>query len=112
VVIAFLGIVQALLNLLRPDWLRLMVLYRALTAAAWIVILFFAIKAGHWVVLAPDASQVEGFRRTANILNQITVYSAAGLAAVSVYNLVRHFRRLLSLSRPSSESLQKGHNHA
>ena len=112
VAIAFLGIVQAFLNLLRPDWLRLMVLYRALTAAAWIVILFLLIKAGHWVVLAPDGPQAEGLRRTANILDQITVYSAAGLTVAAIYNLVRHLRRLLRLSRLNGESLQKGHNHA
>jgi hypothetical protein len=98
--LAFLGIVQGLVNLVRPDWLRLMVLYRAITAVAWIVILFFVLKAGHWVVLTPDAAQAEGFRRTADILNQLTVYTVAGLTAVSLYNLIRHVRRLIRLSRP------------
>jgi hypothetical protein len=107
VAIAFLGIVQAFINLLRPDWLRLMVLYRALTAAAWMIILFFLMKAGHWVVLAPDGPQAEGFRRTANILNQVTVYGAGGFAAVAIYNLVRHLRRLLRLSRPGVPSPAK-----
>jgi hypothetical protein len=76
-----LGIVQGLINLVLPDWLRVMVVYRALTVAAWIVILFFLIKAGHWVILAPTCRP----KATAAL------------------------RRLLCLSRPSSESLEKRH---
>jgi hypothetical protein len=87
-------------NLVRPDWLRFMVAFRAIAAIAWIVILVFVLKAGHWVVLAPDAAQAEGFRRTAEILNQLTVYGVAGLTAAAIYNLIRHLRRLIRLSRP------------
>src|SRR5262249_45750930 len=58
--IAALGILQAFINLIRPDWLRVMVPYRATTAAAWSVILFFVIRAGNWVVLASDTNQNEG----------------------------------------------------
>ena len=99
VVLTALGIIQALINLIRPDWLRVMVTYRALTAAAWIAMLFFLMKAGHWVVLAPDGPQNEGFRRTADILNQLGVYLVAGFAFVAIYNFVRHLRRLLRLSK-------------
>jgi hypothetical protein len=98
VAIAWFGILQAFINLVRPDWLRLMVVYRALTAIAWIVILFFVLKAGPWVVLTPDASQAEGFRKTADILNQIGTYAAATFALVALYNLFRHLRRLVRLS--------------
>ncbi|HUE42813.1 MAG TPA: hypothetical protein VMP12_04575 [Candidatus Sulfotelmatobacter sp.] len=98
VAVAFVGILQGLLNLLRPDWLRLMVLYRALTAIAWLVILYFVFKAGPWVVLSTDASQAEGFRKTAEILNQIGTYCAIVFAAIALYNLVRHLRRLVRLS--------------
>jgi hypothetical protein len=98
VAVACLGILQGFINLLRPDWLRLMVLYRALTAIAWLVILYFVFKSGPWVVLAPDASQAEGFRKTAEILNQIGTYGAAVFAAVALYNLFRHLRRLVRLS--------------
>jgi hypothetical protein len=100
VALAFLGILQGLVNLVRPDWLRFMVAFRAIAAIAWIVILVFVLKAGHWVVLAPDAAQAEGFRHTAEILNQLTVYGVAGLTAAAIYNLIRHLRRLIRLSRP------------
>jgi hypothetical protein len=98
VVIACLGILQAFINVLRPDWLRLMVVYRALTAAAWLVILYFVLRAGNWVVLAPDGPTAEGFRQTAAILNQISVYCVVGAAAVALYNFVRHLRGLIRLS--------------
>lgn len=98
VAIVWLGILQGFLNLVRPDWLRVMVLYRALTAIAWIVILFFVLKTGPWVVLTSDASQAEGFRKTADILNQIGIYAAVIFTLIAVYNLVRHLRRLVRLS--------------
>jgi hypothetical protein len=98
VAIACLGILQGLINLARPDWLRVMVAYRALTAIAWLVVLYFVLKAGPWVVLTPGASQAEGFRKTAEILNQIGIYAAVVFAAVAVYNLFRHLRRLVRLS--------------
>jgi hypothetical protein len=96
--IACLGILQGLINLVRPDWLRVMVAYRALTAIAWIAILYFVLKAGPLVVLTSDASQAEGFRKTAEILNQIGTYAAIAFALIALYNLIRHARRLLKLS--------------
>jgi uncharacterized membrane protein len=96
--LACLGILQGLVNLIRPDWLRVMVAYRALTAIAWIVVAYFVLRAGPWVVLTSDASQAEGFRKTAEILNQIGTYAAVIFALIAVYNLIRHSRRLF---RPS-----------
>jgi hypothetical protein len=96
--VACLGILQGLINLVRPDWLRVMVAYRALTAIAWIAILYFVLKAGPLVVLTSDASQAEGFRKTAEILNQIGTYAAIAFALIALYNLIRHARRLLKLS--------------
>jgi hypothetical protein len=96
--VAFLGILQGLLNLIRPDWIRLMVAYRAVTAITWIVILYFVVKAGPMVVLTSDASQAEGFRKTAEILNQIGTYAAVAFTLIALYNLFRHSRRLMRLS--------------
>jgi hypothetical protein len=96
--IACLGILQGFVNLIRPDWIRLMLAYRALTAIAWLVILYFVLKAGPWVVLTSDASQAEGFRKTADILNQVGTYAAIVFALIAVYNLIRHSRRLLRSS--------------
>jgi hypothetical protein len=98
VAVACLGMLQGLINLIRPDWLRVMLVYRALTAIAWLVILYFVLRAGPWVVLTSDASQAEGFRKTAEILNQIGTYAAITFAVIAVYNLFRHLRRLVRLS--------------
>ena len=98
VAIVWLGILQGIVNLIRPDWLRVMVAYRALTAIVWLAVLYFASKAGPWVVLAPEAPQAEGFRKTAEILNQIGIYAALIFALVALFNLVRHLRRLVRLS--------------
>jgi hypothetical protein len=96
--VACLGILQGFINLIRPDWLRLMLLYRAVTAIAWLVILYFVLRAGPWVVLTSDASPAEGFRKTAEILNQIGTYAAVIFALIAVYNLFRHLRRFMRLS--------------
>lgn len=98
VALVWLGILQGFINVVRPDWLRLMVAYRALMAAAWLVILYFVLQAGQWVVLVPEATNAEGFRKTAEILNQISLYGAVVFAATAVYNFVRHLRRLWRLS--------------
>ncbi len=51
----------------------------------------FVLKAGPWVVLTSDASQAEGFRKTANILNQIGTYAAIIFALIALYNLIPSF---------------------
>jgi hypothetical protein len=107
VALAWLGILQALINLVRPDWLRLMVVYRALTAAAWLVILYFVLQAGQWIVLVPDAAKAEGFRKTAEILNEIALYGAVAFAATAMYNFVRHVRRLWRLSSSPKTSAKQ-----
>jgi hypothetical protein len=105
--LALLGIVQALINLLRPDWVRLLVVYRGLTAAAWVVVFFFLIKARQSVVLATDGPQADGFRRTVDILDHISIYIVAGLTVVAVYGFVRHLRRLVRLRRSDIPSPAK-----
>jgi hypothetical protein len=100
--VAFLGILQGLINLIRPDWMRLMVAYRAVAAITWILILYFVLKSGPLVALTSNASQAEGFRKTAEILNQIGSYAAIAFALIALYNLFRHSRRLLRLSSPKT----------
>ncbi len=94
------GILQAATNVFRPTWVRLYLVYNIVNDAAWMTIIFFLLRAGHWVVLADSAVNSEGYRRTVDILNQVLVYSLAGLLAATMYNLYRHTRRLFRLSRP------------
>jgi hypothetical protein len=90
------GMLQALINFIRPDWVRLPIIYRALGNAFWIVSFVFLIRAGQWVVLAtPSGASAEGYVRTVAILNQITAYGLIALTALAGYELFRNLRRLL-----------------
>lgn len=90
------GILQAFVSLVRPDWVRLPPLYRALGNVFSLVSFVFLIRAGQWVELAASAGDSgAGFAPTVAILNQVTFYLLVGLAVVAVYDLVRNLRRLL-----------------
>jgi hypothetical protein len=95
------GILQAAINVVRPSWVRLYLIYNILNDAAWTIIVSFLLRAGRWVVLADSAANSEGYRRTVEILNQAMVYGLAILLAAAMYNLFRHTRRLLRLPRPN-----------
>jgi hypothetical protein len=94
------GMLQALINFIRPDWVRLPIIYRALANAFWIVSFVFLIRAGQWVVLAtPFGASAEGYVRTVAILNQITAYGLIALTALAGYELFRNLRLLLHSPR-------------
>jgi len=95
-VLWFGGMLQALVNLIRPDWVRLPIIYRALGNAFWIVSFVFLIRARQWVVLAaPFGASVEGYVRTVAILNQIIAFGLTALTVLAGYDLFRNLRRLL-----------------
>jgi hypothetical protein len=94
------GMLLALINFIRPDWVRLPIIYRALANAFWIVSFVFLIRAGQWVVLAtPFGASAEGYVRTVAILNQITAYGLIALTALAGYELFRNLRLLLHSPR-------------
>jgi hypothetical protein len=93
--LALAGMVQAAINLLRPDWVRLRSVYQVLSNAAWVAILVFMVRAGNWVDLSvPPGSNAESYQRTVDILNQCLYYTWIGLAVVATYTVFRHLRRL------------------
>ena len=94
------GMLQAAINLIRPDWVRLHLVHRLLNVAAWIVLFLFLLKAGPWVVLSDSVGSTEGYRRTVQVLNLLMIYGLAGLTAAVAYSFVRTLRRLVRLSRP------------
>jgi hypothetical protein len=95
VLLALAGMLQAGINLLRPDWVRLRSVFRIGSAIGWLLIWFFLFKAGTWVVLAdmPGAS-TEGYRRTVAILNQCLYFGLLGASVAAVVDLLRHLHRL------------------
>ena len=93
VLIALLGMAQAGVNLIRPDWVRLLWLVRVLTHTANLLICLFLIKAGVWVMAVEGASA--GYRQAVTIVNQVLSYALWAAAVITAVTLWRDLRRLL-----------------
>ena len=106
VLLALAGMVRAGINLFRPDWVRLHSVFRIVSAMAWLLILFFLLKAGTWVVLADlPGTPAEGYRRTVEILNQSFHYGLWGVGIATAIDLFRHLRKLFRNSHSRVSSL-------
>ena len=102
VLLALAGMVQAGVNLLRPDWVRLHYIYSIVCSIGWLLICFFLLKAGNVVVLVDlPGSPAFGYLRTVAILNQSFYFCLWGVVIASAVNLFRHLRRFRKLSRGS-----------
>jgi hypothetical protein len=108
VLLALAGMLQAGINLFRPDCVRLRSVFRIGSAIGWLLIWFFLFKAGTWVVLADmPGAPVESYRRTVAILNQCPYFGLLGASFAAVIDLLRHLYRLTrrSGSRMPSQAL-------
>jgi hypothetical protein len=105
VVVALAGMAQAGVNLLHPDWVRLRTAYQVLSNGMWLVILFFLLRAGNWIVVPETAgASAASYQRTAVVLNQCLRYTLIGLSVVAAYAVFRHLRRLFRRPRGTSAS--------
>jgi hypothetical protein len=103
VALALAGMLQAGINVLRPDWVRLHSAFRAAGYAGWIVILSFLLKAHVWVVLAgTQGPSADGYRRTVDILNQCFYYTLIGLMVVAACTLLRNIHKLIRGTQPGA----------
>jgi hypothetical protein len=99
-----LGIAGAGISLVRPDWVRLHWLVRALVSVGNLIVALFLLKSGHSIVIvhlgkAPDAARV------AQIVNQ-TIYDCTWFAVVIlIVQLVKDVRRLVA-GEPTGTSAQ------
>jgi hypothetical protein len=101
VLLALAGMLQAGINLFRPDWVRLRSVFRIGSAISWLLIWLFLFRAGTWVVLADlPGTPAEGYLRTVAILNQCLYFGLLGASFAAVVDLLRHLHRLTR--RPSS----------
>jgi hypothetical protein len=107
VAVALAGMAQAGMNLLRPDWVRLRTAYQLLSNFMWLVILFFLLRAGSWIVV-PDTAGTGSYQRTAIVLNQYLRYILIGLSVAAAYAVFRHLRRLFRRARTSSAFTASG----
>jgi hypothetical protein len=108
VVLTLAQMVQSGINLLRPDWVWLRLLMRVAGNAVGLVMAFFLIKAGAWVIPTSDASA--GYQQAAVITNQVIFYSLIVAAILTTVLLIHDLRRLIgggatSASRKASARL-------
>jgi hypothetical protein len=95
-VLAILGMVQAGINLVRPDWIRVRSAGHVILSAGMFVIWFLLLRAGNWIIPVTSAgSPSDGYHRSIAIINQCFFYSLLLAVAISGFKLLRDLRRLM-----------------
>jgi hypothetical protein len=94
--IILVGMVQAAINLLRPDWVRFRSAARVGIGAITLVVIYFLVKAREWVVLTNPAGNVSGdYRHAMEVVNRTVFYSLLGAGAIVMALLLRDVWRLV-----------------
>jgi hypothetical protein len=90
-------IVQAGVNLARPDWTRLRAVAGVAAAGAWLAILGYLTLAGDWVVLADPAGEpaADSLRKIELVNRYVFFYGLLVTAIVMAVYFVLEVRRLL-----------------
>jgi hypothetical protein len=87
--------VQPLVNLFRPHWIRFRLMARTTTDAASAVLLSISLRVGRWIVLADTNDTLASHQRVADLANHwARVGVAITIAAISLAILLR-LRQLL-----------------
>lgn len=108
VLLTFIGMARAAINLFRPDWTRFRAISQILIETAGSGIVFLLLKAGTWVVLAePTASHATDYSRALAIVNQCIFYGLMVGAVISVTQVALTVVRLVRSRRnsPATSSL-------
>lgn len=93
VVLTLATMAQSLVNLIRPDWVRLRYLARVGSHAVGLIIIFLLLRAGSWVVPTGDASA--GYQHAAVISNQVIFYCLLVAIPMTLVLLAQDLRRLV-----------------
>jgi hypothetical protein len=101
------GMVQPLVNLVRPRWTRFRAAARTVTTGLFLLVLGFSLGAGNWVVLASAADPLAAHQRTVAVVNtwcgiSIEIGMLIG-AVVLVLEARLWVRRRQAESAPSSD---------
>ena len=95
VLLTFAGMLQAGINFVRPDWVRLRSYTRIGMGVAGVVLWSFLLKAGPWVVPGDATANLEGVHaNTLRIVNECFYYSLLVAVIVSSLQLLRDLYRL------------------
>lgn len=107
VLLTSLVIVQAAINLFRPDWVRFRTVAQVLLQLGSLVVIFFLLKAGSWVgireVVAADAHE-PARQRAIEIVNQSVFYGLAIGAVITAVQIVRRINLLARGKRNAASS--------
>jgi hypothetical protein len=109
VALILLGMMDAGINVVRPDWVRFHWLMSAITRVGEIVLCYFLIRAGNLVVSANATGPVD-YHRVAQIVNQAVYYGIWITGVISLVQLAKEIRRLSSSAQhraPLGEAEQK-----
>lgn len=91
IVFTLVGILQAVVNLVRPDWIRLRLVVRLLIDAAWLAILAVLLTAGNWVTQAGTIGAQSGDNHpSVATINSYIFFSLLAFAGVSVIIVGHH----------------------
>lgn len=94
------GMVQAGVNLLRPDWIRFRSAVRVGIGAITLVIVYFLVRAREWIVLAnPAGNGLDDHRHAMEIINQSIFYSLLLAGLIVILLLLRDLWRLVRAAR-------------
>jgi len=105
VLIILLGMAQAAVNLLRPDWVRFRSAARVGGGAITLVVVYFLVKAREWVVLAnPSGSAGHDYQHAMGVVNQTIFFSLVGAGVIVIALLLRDVWRLVRPGQGPVES--------
>jgi len=93
VLVAFLGMLQAGINLLRPDWFQLHLITRIVEDAAFLAMGCFLLRAGHWIVSGDTPGSLAS-GRTVEIINQCVFYGLLMAVVIAGAQVLRGVHRL------------------
>ena len=90
--IALLSMAQAAVNLVRPRWVMLRSLARVASGTGSLLMCYFLLKAGRWVL---PANENAANPHVTAVINQVAFYSLIVCAVIAAVNLARDLRRLI-----------------
>jgi hypothetical protein len=101
VLLASLGIVQAIINLVRPSWTRFRSVAQVALQVGSLVLMYLLLRAGAWVALSDNisASDAGGFNRAVEYVNRGIFYGLLIAALITIVQIVLKIAHLLRAPR-------------
>ena len=111
VILSLAQMLQSVINLFRPDWVRLRSFVRLAAGAVGLVICFFLLKAGTWVVPAV-ANLSSGYQEAVFIVNKTILWTLSAAVVIQAVILFVELRRLTRGLTTPADANSTDANHA